>query len=172
MLDTENLRAYTSRMNISENERKWQETSTQARSLLREVSLLSSEAAKGDLQAGIKLIYTLVPNGQDNPPEVPVTDEILSALPNRQAAAIKVAYWFSAEFNRNFGAGTSGGKILTEDNERFGYFVQSLGRTVRELLPRNDHWDTPQAGQYMGETVLAHLRLVSWAEEQLTAPRA
>ena len=50
-------------MSLSENERRRQalELEAQGQELLTDVNLFSHEAARGDVQAGIKLIYSLVP---------------------------------------------------------------------------------------------------------------
>lgn len=147
-----------------------QEQSEKAHALLKRVRELSQEAGRGNNEVGIDLIYALVPRGQDIPPEIPVTYEILNALKPDEAAAIKIAHWFAGEFNRNFGGGrTNTGKLITRDNQYFGYFVQELGLAITAMLDSNPNSRlatfTPNLGYYLGQTMRGYLELVAWAEE-------
>lgn len=148
-----------------------EESLQEASQLLARVKELAREAGHGNCQAGVDLIYALVPEGQDNPPEIPVTYEILDALKSDEAAAIKIAHWFAGEFNRTFGVGTKAGELLTINNMHLGYFVQELGLAVTDML--NSGPDsrlitfTPELGYHLGETMRGFLGLVAWSEEQL-----
>lgn len=152
-----------------------EEESQKAHVLLAKVKELAKETGRGNNEAGIDLIYTLVPRGQDMPPEISVTYEILNALKPSEAAAIKIAHWFAGEFNRNFGGASNAGRLITRDNEHFGYFVQELGLAITGMLNSNPNSRlitfTPELGYHLGETMRAYLGLAAWAEEQLTAPK-
>lgn len=145
-----------------------EEQHEQAYALLGKVKELAKEAGRGNNEAGIELIYTLVARGPDMPPPIPVTYEILDALEPEEAAAIKLAHWFASEFNRNFGGASNAGRVITRHNTSFAYFVQELGLTVQETLTGSY---APNLGYYIGETLRGYLGLAALAEEQLT-PRA
>ena len=159
-------------MSTREDERRRQalELEAQGQELLTDVNLFSHEAARGDVQAGIKLIYSLVPESQDRGrPKNRPTPELLSTLPPRAAAAIKIAHWFSADFNRNLGWHISG-KVIIENDPNFQNFVVSLGKTVQEML---GGFEAPKLVNHIETTLrIYHEMLFSFEAQLDAAPRS
>lgn len=103
---------------------------------LQKLNHLSVQAAHGDIAAGAVWIYSLIPPGQDEPPEIHLEEKALDTLSPRERFALTFAGWWAREFGDNFGFDCQFSPTVLSQlyQEKIGPFTVGLARSVQGIL--------------------------------------
>ena len=106
----------------------------QTQGLIDKINSLSLGAAHGNRLEAEMLLWTFVPIGPDEGPEVRVTPELLRSLDSRQALAVEIAHMFFSKLGRNIIWSEIRPKPSWEWNQTIRQFYTNIGRTIHGII--------------------------------------